>query len=65
MILTLGLLLLAAGCSSELETGYKPKQLGVTDEERKAYYAPAFSPQAQGGGEPGASPAKIHRPEGY
>ena len=46
----IALLLLAAGCSNELETGYKPKALGVTSEERKAYYAPAFSPEAQGRG---------------
>lgn len=58
-------LLLLAGCSNELETGYKPKSLGVTNDERRGYYAPAFSPQSQGTGDPGAPPAKIQRPEGY
>jgi hypothetical protein len=39
---------LAAGCGSErLETGYEPRKLGASDETRRGFYAPKFSPAAQ------------------
>jgi hypothetical protein len=31
------------GCSSTLETGYKPRALGVSDAERKGYYSPKYT----------------------
>lgn len=49
-LLIIGSMLLLAGCNAELETGYKPKKLGVSDEERRAYYAAPFSPESAAGG---------------
>jgi hypothetical protein len=60
-LLIIGLLLLA-GCQSELETGYKPKKLGVSDEERRAYYAAPFSPESAAGGEGKANALKARAP---
>lgn len=37
---------LLVGCGSSLETSYKPKKLGVSDDERRGYYAPEFTPEA-------------------
>ncbi len=37
---------LLSGCRSGLETDYQPQRLGVTAEERRGYYAPAFSREA-------------------
>jgi hypothetical protein len=39
-------LLLLAGCSSKLETGYEPNRLDMSLSQRKALYADPFSPQA-------------------
>jgi hypothetical protein len=41
-------LLLAMGCANKLETGYVPRKLNANSAERRAYYAPAFSPESQG-----------------
>jgi hypothetical protein len=39
-------LLLAAGCgTSTTETGYEPHRLGMSDGQRKALYAPKYSPE--------------------
>jgi hypothetical protein len=35
------------GCSSALETGYKPRPLKSSDIMRRSYYAPAFTPAAK------------------
>ena len=40
-------LLLAAGCSATLETGYQPRKLGASDEARRGYYAQPFTPEAK------------------
>jgi hypothetical protein len=56
------LLLLAAGCGSELETGYKPQKIGVSDEERRAYYAAPFSPDAMGVEEAKMNLSRARRP---
>jgi hypothetical protein len=37
----------AAGCSSKLETGYKPRLLGSSAETRRGYYAQPFTPEAK------------------
>lgn len=58
-------LALVAGCSSELETGYKPKKLGVGPEERRGYYAPQFSPAAAQAQQGDAEAAKMRRPTNY
>jgi hypothetical protein len=42
------LVVLAGGCSSTLETGYKPRKLNSSQAERRAYYAAPFSPEARG-----------------
>ncbi len=65
LFLSLLILGAAAGCSDELETGYKPQKLGVTDEERRAYYAPPFSPEAAAAEEGKTNQSKIRRPSGY
>ncbi len=61
MLLIVGSLLLA-GCASDLETGYKPKKLGVPDEERRAYYAAPFSPESAAGSEGKANAIKARAP---
>ena len=35
------------GCSSKLETGYKPRLLGTSPEVRRGYYAQPFTPEAK------------------
>ena len=35
------------GCSSKLETGYKPRLLGSSEEVRRGYYAEPFTPEAK------------------
>ncbi len=35
-----------AGCENTLETGYVYHPLNSNDVERRAYYAPAFSPES-------------------
>jgi hypothetical protein len=45
--LCVGVLLLAGGCSSKLETGYKPRLLGSSPETRRGYYAQPFTPEAK------------------
>ena len=40
----------SAGCSSKLETGYEPRQLGVSSAERKGYYASPYTPEAAAAG---------------
>ena len=37
----------SAGCTSSLETGYKPTRLGATDATRRSYYASPFTPEAR------------------
>lgn len=40
-------LLTGTGCSNKLETGYEPVRLNATPQQRRAYYAPPFSPEAR------------------
>jgi hypothetical protein len=42
-----GAAMLAGGCSSKLETGYKPRLLGSSPETRRGYYAEPFTPEAK------------------
>ena len=40
--------ILLAGCGpARLETGYVPRPLGSTEDQRKGYYAGPFSPEAR------------------
>ena len=61
----LGLLLLAAGCHSTMETGYQPQPLTATDAERRAYYASPFSPESHVAPADHSSDANLHRPGSY
>jgi hypothetical protein len=36
-----------AGCSSTLETGYKPRLLGDSAVKQRGYYASPFTPEAK------------------
>jgi hypothetical protein len=65
-LLSLGLLTaLLAGCGGGVtETGYEPRHLGLGDAQRRALYAPKYSPeQAQGNAERDAEMAR-RRPGG-
>ena len=59
------LITLLAGCATGLESGYKPTKIGVTPEERRAYYAPQFSPEAQASQQGRENAAKARRPVNY
>jgi hypothetical protein len=64
--LWLSLLLLAAGCSSDLETGYKPVSLGASGATRRSYYASPFTPEAQAAEEDRDTEIAARRPRpGY
>ncbi|MGD0463783.1 MAG: hypothetical protein ABSB74_14950 [Tepidisphaeraceae bacterium] len=60
-------LLLVAGCSSKLETGYEPKRLDMPLGQRETLYADPYSQQAmqaqqeQGSGGGGGG-GGVHRP---
>lgn len=43
----ISMLLIAAGCSSTLEDGYKPRRLGASDAVRRSYYASPFTPESK------------------
>jgi len=45
--LAFGGAMIAGGCSSTLETGYKPRLLGSSPETRRGYYAEPFTPEAK------------------
>lgn len=56
-----------AGCESELETGYKPRALNASSTDRRAYYAPPFTPEASTS-TPEDKPSggdSFHRPGNY
>ena len=60
--LVIGLIGVAAGCGAELETGYKPHKLGVSDAERRAYYAAPFTPEAKAAAAEKQEELKARRP---
>ena len=45
-----------AACDQNLETGYAPKRLNATTAERRAFYAPQFSPEAHPSKDSGGAP---------
>ena len=62
-LVTLPLLSLLAGCgAARLETGYQPRALGSTEDQRKGYYAGPFSPEAQAVQREGGDGAAPRRP---
>jgi hypothetical protein len=38
---------LGVGCATKLETGYKPRALGSSEDVRRGFYAQRFTPEAQ------------------
>ena len=58
-------ILVAAGCESKLETGYKYTPLGANEEQRRAFYAPAFSPQSHKPLDEGGAPIPMRYPDRY
>ena len=55
-------LLAVGGCSSTLETGYKPHLLGDSGVKRRAYYAQPFTPEAQAGQTEQEQQLEMRRP---
>jgi hypothetical protein len=41
------LLLVIAGCSSSLDSGYEPRRLGASDAQRRAFYSSPYSEETQ------------------
>ncbi len=58
----ISLAVLAVGCSSTLEDGYKPRLLGASDSQRRGYYAAPFTPQAQASDQDAQTQFDAHRP---
>jgi hypothetical protein len=52
---------LLAGCSNTLETGYTYHPLNASDSDRRAYYAPAFSPESQPEKAPSGAPDLMNQ----
>jgi len=55
----------AAGCQPQLEDGYKPRALNASPAQRRAYYAPPFTPKAAAADQEGHDSGKSHRPDSY
>ncbi|HSV13734.1 MAG TPA: hypothetical protein VLI90_05705 [Tepidisphaeraceae bacterium] len=57
ILLTSALLPVAGGCEQALETGYIPRKLNASESERRAFYAPEYTPEANGSKDsPAAAP---------
>jgi hypothetical protein len=52
--LTLTILLAAVGCNETLETGYTPRRLNATESDRRAFYAPQYTPDTHTSNQPSA-----------
>jgi len=60
------ILLVLAGCQNTLETGYKPTPLDASDSQRRAFYAPAYSPEMRAAQEDPAKGADFrHNSQSY
>jgi hypothetical protein len=65
-LLALITLTIAAGCSSGVtETGYEPHRLGMSDGQRKALYAPKYSPEAAQAQSETDQASKNRKPGGF
>jgi hypothetical protein len=53
------------GCSSELETGYKPRLLSASSTDRRAYYAPPFTAEATPSSSDKSAGEGVHKPGEY
>jgi hypothetical protein len=61
LLLTLLSASVLSGCEEKLETGYAPRRLDSGDADRRAFYAPEFSPDSKptkgSGGMPDIGPS--------
>jgi len=53
------------GCSSELETGYKPRLLNASSTDRRAYYAAPFTAEATPSSADKSAGEGVHKPGQY
>jgi hypothetical protein len=62
LTLVVGVCALAA-CDPALETGYVPRRLKASESERRAFYAPQYTPEAETKEGPNLSPnlGGLHR----
>jgi hypothetical protein len=62
----IALALTMTGCwSTTTETGYEPRRLGMSEGQRKALYAPKYSPEAaQAQAESDQAAARARKPGG-
>ena len=66
LLLIFALAALVMGCTSTLETGYKPRLLGDSSIKRRAYYAAPFSPEARAAEMEREQEMEVRRPKpGY
>ena len=63
--ITAAVLMLLAGCSTKLETGYVPRKLGASDNVRRGYYATPFTPEANAAAQDRESEFEARRPTRY
>jgi hypothetical protein len=52
----------AAGCDTNLVTGYEPRRLGDSPAQRRAYYAGKYSPQSHAAERENADELRSRRP---
>jgi hypothetical protein len=58
--------LAATGCGTGVtETGYTPNRLGMSDGQRKALYAPKYSPEAAQAAAEAEQSSKARKPGGF
>jgi hypothetical protein len=60
-----GLLILACGCGSELDDGYKPRPLSASTAQRRGFYATPFTPEANAAQQEHQEEFKSRRPGAY
>ncbi len=53
------------GCAGTLDDGYKPRPLNASSSQRRAFYAPAFTPEAEQAGPDQPVGPSQHRPGSY
>ena len=52
----------AAGCDTNLVTGYQPRRLGDSPAQRRAYYAGKYTPQSHAADQDKADDMRSRRP---
>jgi hypothetical protein len=46
MCMSIAAAIALCGCAPKLETGYSPRPLSASADDRRAYYAPEYTPEA-------------------